>query len=97
MTGRQRRTSSGPTHIRTSTHNCRTCLHNIDESYNRYGEEWHQGGTKKNKQNVFDDFIGCAEYLVSNGYLVMAYVVMEYVVMEYVVMAYVVMAYVVMA
>ncbi|HOX77668.1 MAG TPA: prolyl oligopeptidase family serine peptidase [Bacteroidales bacterium] len=33
-----------------------------------YGEEWHQGGTKMNKQNVFDDFIAAAEYLVANKY-----------------------------
>ena len=25
-----------------------------------YGEEWHQGGTKLKKQNVFDDFIAAA-------------------------------------
>lgn len=29
-----------------------------------YGEEWHQAGTKMNKMNVFDDFIGAAQYLV---------------------------------
>ena len=32
-----------------------------------YGEEWHQGGMLDNKQNVFDDFIACAEYLVREG------------------------------
>jgi prolyl oligopeptidase len=33
-----------------------------------YGEEWHQAGTKLNKQNVFDDFIAAAEWLIENGY-----------------------------
>ena len=33
-----------------------------------YGEKWHEAGTKLHKQNVFDDFIACAEYLVSNKY-----------------------------
>ncbi len=33
-----------------------------------YGREWHEGGMKHNKQNVFDDFIGAAEYLIEQGY-----------------------------
>lgn len=33
-----------------------------------YGEDWHKDGTKCNKQNVFDDFIAAANYLVDNKY-----------------------------
>lgn len=35
-----------------------------------YGEDWHQAGILGNKQNVFDDFIAAAEWLISNDYTV---------------------------
>lgn len=31
-----------------------------------YGEDWHQAGTRTRKQNVFDDAIACAEWLITN-------------------------------
>lgn len=33
-----------------------------------YGEEWHKGGMKEKKQNVFDDFIAAAEWLITSKY-----------------------------
>lgn len=33
-----------------------------------FGEEWHKAGMREKKQNVFDDFIAAAEYLIEQGY-----------------------------
>ena len=33
-----------------------------------YGEEWHKAGNLTHKQNVFDDFIACAQYLIEHRY-----------------------------
>ena len=42
-----------------------------------YGREWHLAGTRERKQNVFDDFIAAAEWLVDEGYTMPSRIVIQ--------------------
>jgi prolyl oligopeptidase len=42
-----------------------------------YGEEWHRAGTREKKQNVFDDFLAAAEFLVREKYTMPSHLVIE--------------------
>lgn len=42
-----------------------------------YGEKWHMAGTQLRKQNVFDDFIAAAEYLIGHEYTSSPYLAVE--------------------
>lgn len=42
-----------------------------------FGEKWHRAGMLENKQNVFDDFIAAAEWLIENGYTKPAHLAIE--------------------
>lgn len=42
-----------------------------------YGEPWHLAGTKLNKMNVFNDFIGAAEYMIKEGWTSPEYLTIE--------------------
>ena len=42
-----------------------------------FGDEWHKAGNLTRKQNVFDDFIACAEFLIKSGYTTPARLAIE--------------------
>lgn len=55
------------TRIAILEHDCVIAVPNL-RGGGEYGEKWHEAGMLGNKQNVFDDFIAAAEYLISEKY-----------------------------
>lgn len=52
------------------------CIANL-RGGSEYGEKWHEAGMREKKQNVFDDFIAAAEYLVGKGYTSQEYLAVQ--------------------
>ncbi len=52
------------------------CMMNL-RGGGEYGEQWHQAGTLMNKQNVFDDCIAAAEYMIAEGYTTAGNIVLQ--------------------
>ena len=52
------------------------CLMNL-RGGGEYGEEWHRAGTLMKKQNVFDDCIAAAEYMIAEGYTTAGNIVLQ--------------------
>jgi prolyl oligopeptidase len=56
-----------PSYIALLNQGCVVAIANL-RGGGEYGDAWHKAGTKTRKQNVFDDAIACAEWLIANKY-----------------------------
>jgi len=56
-----------PSYIALLNQGCVIAIANL-RGGGEYGDAWHKAGTKTQKQNVFDDAIACAEWLIENKY-----------------------------